>query len=675
MDKEDDNEQIKKDRNLKKQLITVGVSVLSVIFVCIVLLVIFRFNDDDAASPEISGGTQSAAGTYQAHTQAPAGSPAVPTEEPSSQPVLPHYMVFSGLEYQDGRRLMFNYSDQMITATDEQGNIVLSLQFDGEGHLIKRTEYDINRNVSKWEYYEDGRTKTYSSSIADLPLTVNYIYDAYGNFVKTESIYGMLTGNGTVSGDTENVLSDGTRIEYTYKDGIISEARYYENPDMKDALTRRSEFSYTEEGYLNKARSTFYSQDGSDSISVRDAEYDIYGRLIYNVTESGSHLVRTGNLYNERNSIEVSETYEENDNIKIWTYDFPQFEFSVDCSLCKYEPGSPYKFYKLDSSGGNYSITICYADREFTYPIGRISYEKRDDKNRIVERIYVADDGEKTDGHIEYDEKGRISRENLHYCDAGDDGNYYDLAYTYDDKGNIISVSSGRDDAVYTFDEGGRLVKYKGEYDDNGRADFTMDFTYHKNGEISDVYITFEYGGTARFEYDENGRRTGCSYMSTDSTGTVYRSFDSSGNLIREIYYSGDNGSDIESSADLSYDSYGRLSEKIEYKGDRQALVQRTVFRYAPSGLRTGWDRYDSEGKKMFTYNTKYAPEASQSGAPGADTHIQGAAQYDSNGNLIMLRTYDSLGNTIVGIFAEDTEAVFYIYQICSISDLIPELW
>ena len=134
-------------------------------------------------------------------------------------------------------------------------------------------------------------------------------------------------------------------------------------------------------------------------------------------------------------------------------------------------------------------------------------------------------------------------------------------------------------------------------------------------------------------------------------------------------------GNVIISSLDFSYDEYGRPSEVIEYTGDRASVVQRIEYYYNSFGVRAGWTKYDSENKSIFTYKRKYTVQNDMLDILGADSPIQGESQYDSNGNLISLTTYDSLGNTIKGVFSEATEAVYRIYQKCSIADMIPETW
>lgn len=688
--------------NRRTIVLTVLISALSLIFAYVVLyLILSSGNADDvylytSASPtalqssEISTETPNSSlissPTPTAITEISTEVPEDPADT-TSLPVLPQYLVLSSVNYSDGRTLSYRYTDRFIIASDENKNIVLILQFDDEGNLIKRTEYrdtvsDLDYGITSWDFNENGKLSLFYRSGPAIAANVQYQYDNGGALLNTEIAYGPseistyeYDREGNITGQTAQ-MKDGTHIEYSYKGGVITEEKYYGNSKESTKLTYKTRYEYSETGNILCALREFYAENGRSVTGRRTWEYDAYGNIVTSMTENkNGQTKKVQYAYDDKNSLLLSASEISNNSCTEWTVSFSGSDEEASYCILKYDSDKQYVPYKYYRDNGHHILRLYISNGHDTdIDLGTGYEDSYDEKGRLVLRTYLDEYGKSTSHRIyEYDDNGRLSREGHWEYDGGAEWYYYDLHYAYNERNKIIRVTDngGSSSVVYTYNDEGILTQY--EYSSRYTSQYTISFTYHENGVLSGRYIAFSDGSSVRFEYDEKGNSLGNSYI--ESTGKSAL-FDANGRIIREIKYSGsESSSAIVSSKDFMYDDAGRITQVLDYQGDRQTLTQRTEYAYNSFGLRASWTLYDSEDNAVFSYRRKYTPRDEASDAVGTGTPIQGETEYDMNGNLISLTTYDSFGNTITGVFSEQTEAIYRIYQKCSIADLIPEAW
>ena len=305
------------------------------------------------------------------------------------------------------------------------------------------------------------------------------------------------------------------------------------------------------------------------------------------------------------------------------------------------------------------TIEPVLADPSITNPNGKTSLEIR---SRAGLTILIRDegkDGTAVEKRMEYDEKGRLTREilgdgssNIYFYDGYDrltkksslseEGEVLEeCLYTYDSLGRVTEVEcaegTGSERTVYsatsyTYDALGRVHS---ETSQHGTASpVTISYTYDGKGNLLEAGYPGQAGGvdTVFYEYDNYGRLIS---VSGDAA------------LLREISYDGfgrvSTVKDYSSSASFilrtnRYDPLGRLIA-ITYTDDQETSLQSFAYTYDKAG--------------RITERTEESILTS-----GSSLHEVRSYSYDSYGRLIRTETgdgdsvsetvsyeYDSAGN------------------------------
>ena len=61
--------------------------------------------------------------------------------------------------------------------------------------------------------------------------------------------------------------------------------------------------------------------------------------------------------------------------------------------------------------------------------------------------------------------------------------------------------------------------------------------------------------------------------------------------------------------------------------------------------------------------------------AGSGEAALPGSAEYDENGNLTGLTSYDANGKSFRGVFRTASKDEYELYAKCNIADLIPCAW
>jgi hypothetical protein len=153
-----------------------------------------------------------------------------------------------------------------------------------------------------------------------------------------------------------------------------------------------------------------------------------------------------------------------------------------------------------------------------------------DGEGRMVEELLLEEDDFISEHRtMEFDEKGRLWKEQMHYLDDS----YDETVYQYDDDGRLLQKETADDEG-----ESGNKIKvdYKGknpvseiEYDPEGVIISEKHFEYDDNGRlISESVESKDEDFKLTHEYDEKGDRS------------VTRKYNSQGQLIERSNYSRD---------------------------------------------------------------------------------------------------------------------------------------
>ncbi len=451
-------------------------------------------------------------------------------------------------------------------------------------------------------YTYDGKDRL--TSINNGITTYTFTYDAYGNVTSVKA------GSYTLASYEYNA-NNGKLTETSYGNGLTVTNIY-------DSLDRLVEVKYTVSGTTTTAYTVSYNGDGAISKVVdnrsgitTEYEYDSLGRLIFAVeyeTSSKNLILQTENKYDAFGrplgssyglpgiDIGYSVEYKENSNL-------------IQSFLQQNSNGKYYTYDALERligvrvvSGGETVYTESYT--------------------------YVSENGNTT---------GLVATHTV-------DGVTY--SYTYDDAGNITSVSeNGTLRANYYYDSLGQLVQA----------------IYY-----SDLYYTEEYLDICTYVYDNSGNITGVfHHYGPDIIYSENKTYGYSGTSWGDLLTSY-NGTSI------NYDGIGnplnwRNASSIEWFGRQMSKLVRTDgnaagYTYNADGIRTGKTFYDANGN--ITGTVKYTLDGSTIVAENRNgTNIYYI--YDDKGSIMGMiyggSTYmfsKNLQGDVIGIYGPDRQLI-----------------
>ena len=201
-------------------------------------------------------------------------------------------------------------------------------------------------------------------------------------------------------------------------------------------------------------------------------------------------------------------------------------------------------------------------------PDGSVEHKasyRYDPDGRLVEELLLEEDDFVSEHRtMEYNEKGHIWKERMHYLD----GSYDETVYHYDEEGKLIMKESAGDDG-----ESGNTVKleYNGkypvsemEYDADGQIVSERHFEFDEAGNlVSESIDSPEEKFEQLHEYDGKGNRL------------VTRRYDEAGHLVERSTYTRDEQGQALQVKDESVTGIEIL--KIQYDDQGNMLIQETV--------------------------------------------------------------------------------------------------
>jgi len=359
----------------------------------------------------------------------------------------------------------YNGNGQVLTATNPAGGIT-TFTYNADGTLASRTDHTGNTwtfaydNLKRLEQITnpDQTTRSFTYDDCDQLLTVTnerdhvttFAYDANGNLV-------------TVTDPLLNV----TTFAYDAMDRLEGVTDATGNVDSRDYNALQRLETYTDRNgnnvtYAYDARGRLVSiMDGGDLIWGRT--YDLEGIL----TSAMDPLLNTTEYTSDQMG-RFTQVESPMDYLRAISYD------AMGRPLTRTNPLNEVTTFTYGPRGlllgislGGKEISVSYARNDLAQII-----EVTDPNGNVWERTY--------------DEQGRLT--------SKQDPLGNQRTYEYDDRNRVSRIDLPESTVDFTYDEAGNLVR--GLYSDG------LDLTYTYN----ELNHLINAGGTATFQYDENGR-------------------------------------------------------------------------------------------------------------------------------------------------------------------------
>ncbi|MCL2062595.1 MAG: hypothetical protein FWH03_08260 [Firmicutes bacterium] len=425
----------------------------------------------------------------------------------------------------------YNKQNALIRSTDYCG-LCKETIYDDKGRTVKTITYNIADPTSK--FYDESVIDEKGKVTADIDITgkfnsAEYEFDHTGAVKAVKDALGNKTAFGyhndnlvSISGDcngeenkntfkhtlgfTTKVSSDGTDYTYTY-DGwgrqktvsvagekyasieylddyttettLASGEKFKERSDAKDA--ELSEYTLGSKVYKGKAERTYYtSANGNETLHTLALSDEEFGSLTFSLDKGGEIEYTTAYEYDKNGrligSVEDSSGFLQG----------IEYVGIVERDI-EYNDNGGIKYNKYEVNG----VTQSY------------SYEH---ENAVNDRQVTITLPSGTKQEFEYDGLGRMSSvslsagsqskytKDIYYAKFGDHATNYvssvwygvdgkrdeNTRYTYDKKGNIVSVKeNGKDTVRYAYDSLDRLIR-----EDNKTLKKTEIYQYDNNGNI-----------------------------------------------------------------------------------------------------------------------------------------------------------------------------------------------
>lgn len=380
--------------------------------------------------------------------------------------------------------------NRLVSSTDELGNVT-------------KYSYNANTNVLEWVQYPNDVDGTESDDVWD--TRTHYYYDSMYRLWWT---------------DTDTLDSSFFYVEYYYNDdGTLSNIYscttnyefYYCTFDLRSSVEIGS-YTLAEYTYTNDRNRYLNTLDYGNGDSIQ-YEYDKMGRVTKQTYEDGA----TVSYQYDNNGALATVTDSETGIKTTYYYDFTDRMMKYVESGTDYSHSVGYEYDQLnnltkivDTLNGNTRETSYQYDDDnritsvqtgdsstsYTYdPLGRINQEQTKDGDDVVltDSYTFSPNGNNTSTQVA-----------THSIDtAGFDATY---TYTYDDNGNILSISDGTYTTSYVYDSQNQLLR-----ENNQKANKTWTWSYDNAGNITAkneyAYTTGELGtaiDTVDYSYDDD---------------------------------------------------------------------------------------------------------------------------------------------------------------------------
>lgn len=511
------------------------------------------------------------------------------------------------------------------------------------------------------------------SSIQTASTTYNF---TYGDFSLRSSIQ-------IGTGDPDEIYTLATYKYTNDRNNYLSSLDYGNGDDVQ--YTYDNQGRVTKQTYEDGATVTYQYDNSGALATVTDSAtgrtttyyYDFTDRMMKYVESGDGYYHSVGYAYDDINNLTgLVETI----NGEIFT---TAYTYDKDNRITTFLAGDAGKEYEYDDFGRtDQMVTKAVSDEPAAQAEGENSGETTEGEATPEETTPTINGTTvKTDSFTFSSDGNAISGQiESHTVDIGDKDNTY--TYTYDDNGNITSVSythysSGTSRNVtvsYVYDSANQLIR-----ENNQRLNYTQVWDYDDAGNILSTtkypYTTGDALGTATsthaYDYDDE---YGWGDLLTEYDGTEI-TYDEIGNPLSDgtRTFEWEHGRQLKSLTkdnvkwEYTYDangmrtsrSNGTVTYEYVYNGDK--LSQMTILtKNADNSVTTEVVNfaYDASG---LPFTLTYIPDGAETGTTYYYvTNIQGdvVGLTDSEGTLIISYFYEAYGSGFCSTYGNDEAAL-----------------
>ena len=371
--------------------------------------------------------------------------------------------------------------NRMVSATDATGKTTY-YDYDANTNVLKSVKYPEDSDATKTNYtYDDMYRMATAAATTDtgLSLSASYTYtdDMLTKIQTGSTTYNFVYGKFALRSDAK--VGSRTLASYTYtsRNNYLDTLAYGNGDSVK--YTYDQQGRVTKQTYEDGATVTYrYDNDGALATVTDSATgitttyyYDFLDRMMKYVETGSGHSHSVGYEYDTINNLtKMVETINGTAHTTSYTYDDDNRVTSV--------------------SAGSAKKTCTYDG------YGRVSYQQTLNNSTVMKNewfFFTAPNAASTSGQV-----------SQHKIDtAGFDKTY---TYTYDNNGNITSVSDGTYTTSYVYDSANQLTR-----ENNQEAGKTTTWTYDNAGNIKTrkeyAYTTGTVGtatDTVNYTYGES---------------------------------------------------------------------------------------------------------------------------------------------------------------------------
>ncbi len=574
-------------------------------------------------------------------------------------------------------------------------------EYDTNSNLTKIIQAGVTQMTYTYDAYHNVKTATTATG-----EVYEFTYDTYGNNTEVKITSGGQTIRSTATYTTDgnrlasvkDALENTTTYNYNENTNVLEWVQY-----PNDTAETRTEYTYDEmyrlataaadvdAGYTLTASYT-YEDDLLTELETNSSTYHFtYGSFAQRTGVKVGNKTLAAYTYTDNQDRYLSTlTYGNGDSI---TYTYDRYGRIIKET---YEDGTTVS-YAYDNSGNLATVTDSETGIKTTYYYDltdrlmkyvesstnhshsvEYTYDSKNNLKKQVETIdgvtyttnYTYDNGNRITAidcngdneHIVYDAFGRITSKatnstlvtqyqyNANSGQVSEYTNSYGntaktYSYTYDDNGNITSVSDGTNVTTYAYDSANQLIR-----ENNQAGGFTHVWTYDNAGNILSrteyAYTTGELGEpTDTVTYTYGDADWGDLLTSYDGTQITY---DGIGNPLNDgtWTYTWKHGRELSTMTDgtttwtYSYDANGMRIGRSSSSGSYTYTYNGSQLVQMTAGSNTLYFTYGADGPISVTWNgTTYYYV----------TNLQGdvVAIVNSSGTEVARYTYDAWGNLI----------------------------